>query len=218
MAQEVTCPTCGGLIFSDDAEAMELSPCSCHTMAARAAATSSKVSSAVAKEAPRSSLTTISSDDEPSSSPIHSFEKVPPARPSAAAEALSRKLCVSCGKDVTGRKRFKDSHGQYWCPDCEKLEFKRKRVEKKREDETKTVCGLCGTSVAVQNLLAYDNRFICQKCYKEQKELEKKTEARIGRINSAFEGQDWKRLIPMLAILGVCGLIIVLRWLHIIGT
>jgi predicted RNA-binding Zn-ribbon protein involved in translation (DUF1610 family) len=212
MAQEVTCPTCGGIIFSDDAEAMELSPCTCGTVSAGAPAPSSHMS---ASESSRSSLTSISSDDEPS---IHSFEHVPPARPSAEAEAASRKLCVNCGKDVTGRKRFKDSSGQYWCPDCEKKDMKRKRVEKKREEETKTVCGLCGTSVAVQNLLAYDNRFICPKCYKEQKELEKKTEARIGRINNAFEGQDWKRLIPMLAILGLCALIILLRWLKIIGT
>jgi len=214
MAQEVTCPTCGGIIFSDDAEAMELSPCTCGAVSAGSSAPASRASSSVG-ESPRSFLTSITSDEEPS---VHSFENVPPARPSPEAEAASRKLCISCGKDVTGRKRFKDSAGQYWCPDCEKKDMKRKRVEKKREEETKTVCGLCGTSVAVQNLQTYDGRFICPKCYKEQKELEKKTDARIGRINNAFEGQDWKRLIPMLAILGLCALIILLRWFKIIGT
>ena len=32
--------------------------------------------------------------------------------------AKSGKVCVACGKDVAGQKRFKDAQGRYWCYDC----------------------------------------------------------------------------------------------------
>ncbi len=214
MAQEVTCPTCGGIIFSDDIDAMELSPCTCAAPGA-AAAPPTKASASVGI-APRSLRTAISPGDENVS--VNSFPSVPPAKPSTSIDSSeSRKLCCNCGKDITGRKRLKDTEGRYWCPDCGKKDEKKKRVARKREDDVKSTCGMCGTAVAVQNLLSYDNRFVCQKCYKEQKELEKKTDARIGRINNAFEGQDFKRLIPLLAMMGACLVVILLRYFRIIG-
>lgn len=209
MAEDVTCPTCGGIIFSDDADAMALTPCTC------GAPTPAEAASVSVERGTSSSLTSISFGEEEEES-ANPFASVPAARPSADS-AESRKQCCNCGKDVTGRKRLKDSEGRYWCPDCGKKDEKQKRVARKREEAVKSVCGMCGKDVAVQNLLNYDNRFICQSCYKEQKELEKKTEARIGRINNAFKGQDWKRLTPMLVIMGICLLIIILKKLHIIG-
>ena len=137
---------------------------------------------------------------------------VPSSKPSSSE---SQKLCCNCGKDVTGRKRLKDSQGRYWCPTCGKKDEKQKKI---RAEQTRTACTMCGTEIAVQNVLTYDGRFVCRKCYGEQKEMEKKTDARIGRINQAFQGQDYKRLIPMFAILGLLALIILLRALHIIGT
>ncbi len=212
MAQEVTCPTCGGIIFSDDVDAMELTPCTC-AVSTNSASPPAKSSASMGQE-PLSSLTSISTGDDEDS--VNPFSSVAPARPSSESSE-SRKECCNCGKDITGRKRLKDSEGRYWCPDCGKKDEKQKRIARKREEEVKSTCGMCGTSVAVQNLLNYDNRFVCQSCYKEQKELEKKTEARIGRINSAFKGQDWKRLVPLLVIMGICLLIIILRSLRIIG-
>ena len=70
---------------------------------------------------------------------------------------------------------------------------------------------MCGTEIAVQNIQTYNGRFVCRKCYNEQLELEKTTAARIGRVNNAFKGQDVKRLVPLLAIMGILVLIILFQ-------
>ena len=45
----------------------------------------------------------------------------------AATPTLGGKTCVSCGKNVDGQKRMKDSAGKYWCYDCGLHDEQRKR-------------------------------------------------------------------------------------------
>src|SRR4051794_26560572 len=57
----------------------------------------------------------------PTSSPPHMHETIETtalAEHDHPAATKSGKVCVACGKDVAGQKRFKDAQGRYWCYDC----------------------------------------------------------------------------------------------------
>ena len=196
MAQEIFCPNCGGLIFSSDPDAMDMQPCTCATQAAPKASSSASIATQKAESTSTS-------------------EARVGARVSEPAAPVEEKICVKCGKDVNGHRRLKDDDGNYWCYACAKADDKKKRAQ---TEAARSKCALCGEEVAITNLIAMDGRFVCPRCVREQRELEKKTENRIGRINSAYKGQDWKRLGPMLGALGVCALIIILRYFRIIGS
>jgi DNA-directed RNA polymerase subunit RPC12/RpoP len=193
MAQEIFCPNCGGLIFSSDPDAMQMHPCTCAAEAAKPAATSTAARSAESTSETRSGSTATT----------------------ATPTSTEPKICIKCGKDVNGHRRYKDENGAYWCLPCAKEDDRKKRAA---TQPARSKCALCSTEISVTNLIAVDGRFLCPKCVRETRELEKKTEARIGRINTAFKGQDWKRLTWMLAALGLCLLIILLRQFHLIGS
>ena len=195
MAQEIFCPNCNGLIYSSDPDAMQMQPCTC------AAAKPSKAS--MATQAVASATTSTTTVSQPTLAAANS-----PPVPS------EEKICIKCGKDVNGHRRLKDDNGHYWCYACAKDEDRRKR---QATEPARSKCGLCQDEVAVTNLVGWDGRLVCPRCAREQRELAKKTEARIGRINEAYKGQDWKRLGPLLGALGLCLLIILLRWLGILG-
>lgn len=196
MAQEIFCPNCGGLIFSSDPDAMQMQPCTC--AAAPSSRGAAKGSTAVAAAKP--AVETVA---DPRTSSVEA--------PKAAPEP---KICIKCGKDVNGHRRLKDDDGNYWCLPCAKEEDRRKR---QATEPARSKCASCAEEVSVTNLLAIDGRFLCPRCVRAHREAQKKTEARIGRINQAYQGQDWKRLGPLLGILGLCALIILLRTLGIIG-
>lgn len=194
MAQEIFCPNCGGLIFSSDPDAMQMQPCTCAAeTASRSAGKSTAVASAASTETAEAR---VSSVDKP---------KAPP----------EPKNCIKCGRDVNGHRRLKDDDGNYWCYACAKDEDRRKR---QATEPARSKCAICADEVSVTNLLAIDGRFLCPRCVREQREAAKKTDARIDRIKGAYAGQDWKRLGPLLGVLGLCALIIVLRLLGIIGS
>ncbi len=193
MAQDITCPNCGGLIFSDDASAMELSPCTC-----------TGANQPVEEPAAKQSVAAAA---------MASTRSTPPARPSSKSSSDSPKVCCNCGNDVSGRKRLKDSRGRYWCPTCAKKDERRKKV---RQEQTKTACTSCGTEVEVQNMLAYDGQFVCPKCYRDKKDAEKAADARISRINNAYKGTETKRMWPYYVVLGILAAIILARKLHLI--
>jgi hypothetical protein len=183
------------LIFSSDPDAMEMHPCTCTATGASKPAETTTATQA-AESTPQSHASSA-------------------ATTTAAPTATEPKICIKCGKDVNGHRRWKDDYGNYWCLPCAKEEDRKKRAA---TEPAKSKCALCFTEVSVVNLIAVDGRFLCPKCVREQRELAKKTEARIGRINNAFKGQDWKRLGWMLGALGLLLLIILLRTFHIIGS
>jgi DNA-directed RNA polymerase subunit M/transcription elongation factor TFIIS len=195
MAQEIFCPNCGGLIFSSDPDALQMQQCTCAQQTPSRSAASKSAAVATAAAPTETAEARVSSVDAP---------KAP----------LEEKICIKCGKDVNGHRRLKDDDGNYWCYACAKEDDRKKR---QATQPARSKCALCSEEVSVTNLLAVDGRFLCPKCVREQRELAKKTEARIGRISQAYEGQDWKRLGPMLGVLGLCALIIILRMLGIIG-
>lgn len=113
----------------------------------------------------------------------------------------SAKLCVICGKDVSGHRRLKDSRG-YVCYSCAKKEQKEERGGRVR-------CRGCGRLVPEESLNDYDGMKICDKCHAERLRLQKQEIKRIG-ITGAHERHERGRLYIMLAIAGSLLLIIVL--------
>jgi len=217
MAEEIRCPTCGGLLFSDDPDATALAPCTCAI-----ASNSGKRTVAKAKTVGNSSvLASLAATLPPE-------VKAPPKKPRvvptehvevtlpAETPAAPLKLCEACGKNLAGHRRFRDNDGKYWCPGCRDKEKAQPAPEP--SDPSRTDCPRCGTKILVQNLMTYDGGLVCPKCHRQLKEEEKLTDNRLKKINEAFKEKDYKRLIPLFAIIGVLGLIMLLRLFGLIGT
>ena len=86
----------------------------------------------------------------------------------AVAPPPAAKVCVNCGKDVTGQKRAKDSRG-YWCYECHKEDMRKE----KGADKPRVRCPDCGRGVPADSLINFDGIPICQKCRAERSEMAK---------------------------------------------
>lgn len=92
------------------------------------------------------------------------------------APATSEKICVACGKDVAGKKRFKDSAGQYWCYECGV------RDSVQRHPEEGTECPDCHGRFAVVDLVELDGKKYCKPCGDKRAVAIKREKARIARM------------------------------------
>lgn len=110
------------------------------------------------------------------------------------------KVCCKCGKELEGKKRFKDSLG-YWCEACHFTE--------RRQEKVKHVpCDACGRYVEPYRLTEYENIKICGRCLKERKRQSRKTLRPIV-FGSAHREQE-KRSMVTLALLALVLLLIIL--------
>lgn len=86
------------------------------------------------------------------------------------------KVCCSCGKDLRGHRRWKDSAG-YWCKDCHRVDRARNTVPEQR-------CPDCGRMKAVDKLREYDGEQICNSCAKirddEKERKQRRLEAKMA--------------------------------------
>lgn len=112
----------------------------------------------------------------------------------------TRKLCCSCGADVTHKKRMKDSSGTYWCYDCGVADTRSKR---EREG---TACPDCRVKFAPSQLTDVDGVKVCVACYAKRKMSAKRTANRIAAVAAHDRESAEKRKI-VLAFLGAVGLI-----------
>jgi DNA-directed RNA polymerase subunit RPC12/RpoP len=83
-----------------------------------------------------------------------------------------KKVCITCGKDLAGHRRVKDSRG-YQCLACAKEEMA-------AEKEGTVRCAECGRRVKPQGLVDYDKIKICKRCFNDHKELKKKAVKKIA--------------------------------------
>ena len=119
------------------------------------------------------------------------------------------KTCCRCGKDVAGKKRFKDSLG-YWCEACHFAE--------KREEHTDHVpCDSCGRYVEPRKLVDYEGIKICSRCIRERKDLGKKLRRPVV-FGQAHREQDKRTILIMTGVVVLLLLIIVLASLKLIPS
>lgn len=113
-------------------------------------------------------------------------------------ESRVRKVCISCGKNVQGHRRVKDSRG-YMCYDCAKTELD-------AEKEGTVRCAECGKRVKPQGLVEYGGIKICRKCHGDHKELKKKAVKRVATRH--YDLHEKKTLIWVAAVFGVLALFV----------
>jgi len=188
MSDESYCPKCGGLIYSTGLDTGGMLPCTC-----------------------------TKAGDAPVSTSVRRDQ------PDTAAVSSRKKVCVKCNADLNGKRRVKDSSGTYWCYDCAKADELKKHGKSDSASHGSTGgatarCGMCATKTAVTNLTSMNGEFVCPKCAREQRVLATKADARINRLKDAFVGQEFKRMMPLLGIMGILLIIIILRSLGIIGA
>jgi DNA-directed RNA polymerase subunit RPC12/RpoP len=122
--------------------------------------------------------------------------------PAGVAAPPEPKICVVCGKDVSGHRRLKDSRG-YVCYSCAKEEQRQERGGRVR-------CRGCGRLVKEETLNDYEGAQICHRCYAERQKLQKQEIKRLGLANVHTE-HERRRLYSLLLVAGVLLLIIILN-------
>jgi DNA-directed RNA polymerase subunit RPC12/RpoP len=123
--------------------------------------------------------------------PCSCYKTVTTAKHEAADSV--KKICVSCGKDVTHEKRAKDSLG-YWCYECHTR-------DKARQKPTGTPCPGCGRLVKDSALVEVNGRRVCVLC-REAERQEVQHQARLkGAPTKEFRKEEIKNLYLMVGIL-----------------
>jgi len=107
-----------------------------------------------------------------------------------------KKVCCVCGKDVTGKKRAKDSRG-YWCYDCHKAE----RAKEKAAEGNKVACHDCGRMVLPTALISYEGDMICGRCKEYRAEKNKYRPSAVGRQHAAYEKRQILLIVLFIALL-----------------
>jgi hypothetical protein len=186
MSELVRCPDCGGIVGATE-PTDEGAPCTCFT---------------ASPQSQTPSLRYSEDSDSPHATPNDSFGTEVMNSPPA------EKVCCKCGKDLTGKKRLKDSLG-YWCPDCHRADEKSKEVQGVK-------CEQCGRIVPGQSLTSSDGKKICSRCLREDRALRAPGSKRFRPIDDKnFKETDKKSLIILASILGILALIILIsHFLH----
>lgn len=73
-----------------------------------------------------------------------------------------RKVCIKCGRDVTGAPRMKDHDGQYWCVPCGEAD------RRHQMHASAGICEGCGESVGRANLMEIAGQQLCAPCRKKK--------------------------------------------------
>lgn len=116
------------------------------------------------------------------------------------------KLCISCGKNVAGHRRVKDSRG-YMCLDCAKAETARNKVQGAE-------CPKCHRIVKEDTIATLDGERLCQRCLREARELRKPGSKRYRKIDGQhFEEAGKKQVITLAIIAGVLAVFMLIGWL-----
>jgi hypothetical protein len=91
---------------------------------------------------------------EPTPRSVGSSVRAPEIRHQPPAQ--DTKICHVCGENVTGRQRYRDSIGRYWCADC------READERKNESR----CPDCGKLFPPDRLFEFQLTRVCKSCYR----------------------------------------------------
>ncbi|MGA2583036.1 MAG: hypothetical protein ABSG31_07140 [Tepidisphaeraceae bacterium] len=180
MSAKLICPDCGGIVGATEATE-DGSPCTCFQSGSTNHETEQFVTA----------------------------QSVPDLSPAEAPGPPAAKVCVLCGKDVTGRTRIKDSRG-YICGACAQTE--------KQAAKSGPRCADCNRSVPASGLYDYEGLKICQFC-RDDRVAAAKRERKFGGVKSkAYTEDQKKQLLLLVGALGVLLLIIVLHHFKLLGS
>ncbi len=199
MTDQLICPDCGGIIGATETTDAGR-PCICF------GATDKKASAVGHAERGKTAAAGKFVDPpEPASdwmAEIARNEDDPSSDTVKDAPAEKMKVCCSCGIDVNGKKRTRDSRG-YWCYECHLKDKAANKVEGVR-------CADCGLKKKPSALFDYEGLKICQSCRQDRMDLSKNKRKFSGVDDSSYKNADRTRMMVMLFIVGVLIVIIIL--------
>ncbi|HEY1628300.1 MAG TPA: hypothetical protein VGF52_00490 [Tepidisphaeraceae bacterium] len=176
MSVDLICPECGGVIGGVGMDADGRGPCTCF---------------ANSDEKPEDKEGTVSMP-----APQEVIERT--------TSSMPEKVCIVCGKNLSGHRRVKDSRG-YMCYNCAKAEIE--------QEQAGTIpCAECGRRVKEKALITYLGIKICRRCYDDHKESKKVLVKKIA--TKQYEMQEKRTLIILGVIVAILGLIVLFTQLH----
>jgi hypothetical protein len=113
-----------------------------------------------------------------------------------------QKVCITCGKDVTGHRRVKDSRG-YMCYACAKQ-------ERAAEKAGTVPCAECGKRVKPAGLVLYGTIKICKTCFNDHKETGKRAVRKIATRH--YELHEKRTLIWLSVAFVILGCLVLYSW------
>ena len=140
-------------------------------------------------------------DDESDEEVGPESERFAPESPEdLAIDTSKKKVCRSCGKDLRGHRRFKDSKG-YLCATCE------------AEDRVRRIaCAECGKPVPPEQLRPWGPISICNRCFIDH-ENDPKARVRKKISTKNFELAEKQNILIMAGVAAVLLAIIALSQL-----
>ena len=81
---------------------------------------------------------------------------------SVNAATAVKKICIKCGRDVTGAPRMKDHEGKYWCVPCGEAD------RRHQAHASGGICEGCGESFNKALLLDIAGQSLCPPCRKKK--------------------------------------------------
>lgn len=201
----ILCPDCGGVVGAT--EITEAGPpCRCFADAPKpkpkpvAPIEPIAIESKPNEPAPGGVVNSVTTSDESDSNGVSEQEE-------NGAGSSTEKLCVVCGKNVSGHRRLKDSRG-YICLDCAKKE----QFEKKPQG---VKCPKCFRVVKPETLGKFDGSLMCQRCLREAREVTKPGSKRFRKIDDKhFEEHSKTQLYVLVGVAVVLAIIIVVGLLR----
>lgn len=180
----VFCPDCGGVIGAS--EVTEFGhPCRCF--------------------ADRPKAATVTPAGESASEPAGGAESAS-GEDGASDRAGTEKICVLCGKNVSGHRRVRDSRG-YLCLDCHRTEVARQKPQGVK-------CPRCGRVVKPESLTEHDGQRVCHRCLRELRDLGKPGSKRYRKIDDRhFHEKNKTQLLILLGVAVVLGVLMLAGWL-----
>jgi hypothetical protein len=213
MATVIHCPDCGGVVGATGTTDAG-PPCTCFVN--EFDSPSSRVS---ASPSARFNADLGSDfDDGAGSGASDGASASPPGEVNSGTQVMDspvapKKVCIRCGKDLSGHRRFKDSFG-YWCKDCHRAD----KAEKVAAEPQGVPCELCFRSVAEDSLTSFDGKRLCSRCLKEKRDMRKAGAKKFRAVSDkAYRKTELQKLLIMVGVLLVLGAIVLARSMHWIG-
>jgi hypothetical protein len=170
MSVDLICPECGGIIGGVGVDANGRGPCTCFS------------------DSPDS----LEEKDGTVSLPS------PQTANERTTSSMPEKVCIVCGKNLSGHRRVKDSRG-YMCYQCAKNEIE--------QEQAGTIpCAECGRRVKEKALISYLGIKICRRCYEDHKESKRKMVKVVA--TKQYEIHEKRSLIILAIIVAILGLIV----------
>lgn len=123
----------------------------------------------------------------------------------AIPQAESEKVCCMCGTVVSGRQRYKDSYGQYWCIPCADKE------ETARKGKV-VACPDCGKRFRESDLINVGLTSVCSTCVKGRTKIRRGYAALTDRIDRKYRKYEIRQILMWTSVPALLLILALFQW------